>query len=396
MSYSVKPFPLDDLALPALAIVIIGTVVTFQVTRRPILSLGIATLKSSVFLIYYGNLFSGRFTFLDDWTYVRRGLDLKNRGISVTNLFGHLPELFATGGGANWSYYLYNADSFRLFGEGYYAPVAMNVILTFAAAGLMAATVRNTLNYSRRLTSVLYVYTALHPAVIAWSTIMNGKDTLVLTCTALVVYAVNLIEYRRYVRAAALAFLAGMILLFTRFYIPFLMVSTLMLAFLLAPGNRGRLSSWLLILGAAGSIIAYLGADRLLSGYNQILGNFVTPLYGIPRMFLTPIPFNSEEAYAFLDLPQVIHWALTPVLFYGVIRLWRRRTMTARFVVIYFVLTLIFYGSFDELQGPRHRYQLEGLIALFQFVGLVGLLKKRFPGNSPVRGKLRPATERTA
>ena len=92
-------------------------------------------------------------------------------------------------------------------------------------------------------------------------------------------------------------------------------------------------------------------------------------------MFLTPAPFRADEAYAFLTMPQLFHWALAPVLLYGLYHIQRKATLLARFVVVYFLLALLLYGIFEELQGPRHRVQLDGLIALFQFCGILELLK---------------------
>ncbi|MGH8117420.1 MAG: hypothetical protein ACREPJ_08970, partial [Rhodanobacteraceae bacterium] len=36
------------------------------------------------------------------------------------------------------------------------------------------------------------------------------------------------------------------------------------------------------------------------------------------------------------------------------------------------------YGSFTTLQGARHRVQIDGLVALFQYYGLLALLRARF------------------
>lgn len=376
MIYAVQPFPLVELVPPALLIAVLGFVIALWVTRKPHWSLFVAATKSAVFIVYYGAFFDGTFTFLDDWGYLERGGHLLEQGVSVTNLFAHLPELFSTAGGRHFVYYLFNADSFRLLGQAYYAPVAVNVILTFVAAAFMAAASRNGLDFSGRLAAGLFVFMALHPDIVAWSTIMNGKDTLVLTGTAMAVYGISLAGGGRYGASVLLAVTVGLVLFFTRFYVPLMLLVGFLTAMLLSSTGRRRPALWLLVPAGLAGIVSILGIEGLADAYGRLQAAFVNPLYGIPRMVLTPIPFRTTESYAFLDLPQVFHYTLLPILAYGVVRVWRHATLTARFVVVYFLLMILLYGMFDELQGPRHRVQLDGLIALFQFYGGIGLLKE--------------------
>ena len=52
--------------------------------------------------------------------------------------------------------------------------------------------------------------------------------------------------------------------------------------------------------------------------------------------------------------------------------------MTGRFMVIYFVMMTLLYGAFPTLQGPRHRIQIDGLIVIFQYMGVLALVRSRF------------------
>jgi len=229
----------------------------------------------------------------------------------------------------------------------------------------------------------LFLFTALHPDVLAWSTIMNGKDTLVLTGTAIAIYAVSLAGELRYLRAVVLAVGTGIILFFTRVYVPLMLLAVLMGTLLLSPLGRRRPALWLLVPAGLVGVGSVLGTEGLADAYGRLQAGFVNPVHGIPRMLLTPIPFHTTEHYAFLDLPQVFHWAMLPALAYGVYRVWRRATFTARFMVLYFLAMILLYGMFENLQGSRHRYQLDGLVALFQFYGGLGILKQMFPRTSP-------------
>lgn len=382
---SASPFPFGELLLPALMIFFVGLIVAWRVTRLPHWSVLVAFIKAGLFMAYYGLLYDGTWNFLDDYTYAYRGEILLNKGVTLLNMFANLPELFSQAGGKHFMYYLYNADAFRLFGTAYYSPVALNIVLTFLAAAFMATAARRGLGFSRGLATGLFIFMALHPDIIAWSTIMNAKDILVLTGTTLAMVAVSLADSGRYKESVALAVAVGTVLFFTRFYIPLMLLLALLGALLMSPLGRRRPGLWLLGSAGVGSIVfGAMGVEGLANNLERLQEDFVNPLYGVPRMTLTPIPFNTTEKNTFLDLPQVFHWIMLPALAYGVARIWHRATLTSRFMVIFFLLMILLYGVFGELQGPRHRLQLDGLIALFQFYGGVGILAQ-IVGNRPRR-----------
>lgn len=372
----VSSFLFADLLLPALVIFFLGFTISWKVTRAPHWAIFVAYTKTVVFLGYYGFFFDGTYTFLDDWTYLYGGELLLNKGVSLLNMFAHLPDLFLLAGGKHFIYYVLNADAFRLFGPGYYSPVALNIVLTFLAAAFMAAAAKRGLGFSRKLAAGFFICMVLHPDVVAWSTIMNGKDVLVLTGTALAVYAVSLAADGQHIRAVILAVMVGLVLFFTRFYIPLLLLCALFASLFLSSMGRRRPLLWLIVPVGLISLFVVLGPGGLADAFGLFQEGFVNPLYGVPRILLTPIPFNTADNYAFLDFPQLFHWTMMPALAYGCVRVWLRATLTARFLVIYFLLTLFLYGMFDHLQGPRHRVQLDGLIALFQFYGGVDILKQ--------------------
>lgn len=401
MSPSVSPFPLAELMVPALFIFVTGFILTLAATRSVMLSMFLPLIKAVVYVVYYVVLFDGTWTFLDDWSYLERGRTLLKHGVGIANFSVHLPLLFSTAGGKHFFYYLFNADAMRLFGYAYYAPVAVNVALTFLAAGLMAGAAKTGLNFSRNLAAGLFASIVLYPDVVAWSTIVNGKDTVVMAGISMAVYVVSLAESGRYRRALSLALFLGLVLLFTRFYTPLMMLVALGLALTLSSSGRRRSWLWLLVVTGGGAVLGVLGTRMLGSAFNLLLQDWVNPGYGIVRYLLTPIPFHTTEAYSFLDLPQVVYWGLVPFLIYGVYRVWQRRTLTARFIVIYFLLTVALYAIFGELQGPRHRYQLDGLIVLFQFLGVLGVFRQLGIGRRAqkslvdnVRPSMAPPTKR--
>lgn len=371
--YSVSPFSVGMLILPTVFILLSGFIVGLLVTRSVIWSVVVALLKSSCFLLYFSNFFDGTFNFLDDWSYYRGGLDLTEKGVSVFNFLGYLPELSALAGGKHIAYYVYNADAIRLLGEGYFAPVALNVFLTFIVAATMVVVAKSSFGLSRRVAIALFVMTALHPSLLAWSTIINAKDFLILTCTSLVIYAVSRIELGLYAKAIFLFLFLSCILWITRYYLPLIMLLAFFGALFLSRKIRIGKMFWLFLLG---SFLSLLSVVDISGSISHFLSGVTNPLIGAVRFILTPMPFNTGIKYEFLDVPQLFHWMLLPFLFLGGVIIWRRGTLTAYFVVIYFILMVLFYGMFQELQGPRHRIQLEGLIALFQFYGVLTFLRQ--------------------
>jgi hypothetical protein len=372
----VGPFSLFEIVKPALMILIFSFLIALWVTRELNWSFFVACVKSGIFTLYYGVVFDGTFTFLDDWSYVEGGKYLVTHDVSSINFLAHLPELFSVAGGMHFSYYLFNADSFRIFGHAYYAPVSINVVLTVVMAGLITCAVRSSLGFSRSLSVALFVFLALQPNILAWSTIMNGKDTLVLMFTAASVYAVSRMENGHYLRAAAIFGVVSLVLFFTRFYLPIILFSALFVALLFSPKWRRNPALLTVVPAALIGVIVLFGFDGVLSAFGQLREKFVNPMYGTIRFLLTPIPFHTSESYSFLNVPQTFHWLMLLSLIFGIYRVWRKASLTARFIVIYFLGMILLYGMFEELQGPRHRYQLEGIIAFFQFYGSVGILRQ--------------------
>jgi hypothetical protein len=123
------------------------------------------------------------------------------------------------------------------------------------------------------------------------------------------------------------------------------------------------------------SLIAWLGIATFVTAYNQIIGSFSNPITGFVRTLFTPIPFHTEKAYSFLNVPMVIHWLSLPAMIQGVLEINKIKTDFKRFFYWYVALFFLLYSIFAELQGPRHRLQLDFGIALIQFCGLKALIQ---------------------
>ena len=206
---------------------------------------------------------------------------------------------------------------------------------------------------------------------------MNGKDILVLLLHVLLLQAVALFYRNRLRDALLLGAPIVMMLFFLRFYVPVLFVVALLLGTIFAGRIRDRTRILYLLLGSilAGLIFYWLGQANIQYAVSVIQEYFVNPLYGFIRILLTPIPFNTEPEYAFLNIPAVFHWLLMFPATIGAVSLIRRREPFSRFFIMYLFVFIGLYSIFGELQGPRHRVQLDYALAILQFTGLLIMVK---------------------
>lgn len=371
-------FDLELLLTPALAIFFTTLMVALWVTRAPVFSMVAAVIKAVIFLLYFGLLFDGTFTFLDDWSYLEGGQELHSQGIGVANLAENWNSVLAIGGGSHVIYYLYNAYAFRLFGEGYYAPVALNIVLTVLIAWIGTYLSVRAFGLSGAHRKFFFAFLLFHPDILAWSNVMNGKDVLVLLLHVLLLVSSWLFLVRRPVVALALAVPVCLVLLFTRFYVPLLFGVALLATLLLSRTGKGRVWLFSLSIAFVALFLAQIGLDGLDYALAVLHENFVNPVYGFVRAVLTPIPFNTDLPYSFLDVPALIHWLLLPFACWGAIALHRLRTPFSRFFLLYVMFFLSLYAVFGELQGPRHRVQLDYAWAVLQFVGVTAFLRSVF------------------
>lgn len=363
-------FDIGVLAVPTTLIFGAVLVAAWRAGCPPPLAWCLATVKAGIYLVYFGVLFDGTFTFLDDWTYLERGAALHDAEVTVFNLIDNLPLLLAAGGGDHFAYYLYNAMAIAWFGEGYYAPVALNVLASVAVASVSARLV-----VAERLCTVnqaplYFAFVLLHPDITAWSTVMNGKDTLVLLLHVLLLTAVSWHLRGRRWSALLLAAAATIVLLALRFYVPLMFGLALALAAALQLRGATRLRLLALATLLLAVLAWQLGSAGALFVLDRLRDDMVNPFVGFAHFLLTPIPFNTAANYAFLDLPAVVHWLLLPAALLGVWRVHRMGTAFARYLVMYTLVFAALYAIYGELQGPRHRLQLDFAWATFQFVGI--------------------------
>ena len=259
---------------------------------------------------------------------------------------------------------------FVFFGEGYFAPVALNVLLSVGIAYFGAKLALAEFKMSKKTSRFFLLFLLFHPDILVWSSIANLKDMLVLLLHLILLVSVSQYLHGRFFKALMLALPAALVLLFLRFYVPLLFAIALAAGSLLA-NQRRRISYVIASLSLVTLALVWIGNSGLQYAINSFEESFVNPFYGVIRFVLTPIPFNTEKAYAFLDIPALFHWMLMPFMLLGLMKVIRMKTYFSRFFIMYFFVFIALYSTYEELQGARHRVQLDYAFALLQFTGIM-------------------------
>ena len=378
-----NPFDLGILLWPASAIFICTLAACLLFTKSPLLSITASFTKAGIYIFYFGFAFDGTYTFNDDWEYIDGAQELLANNIGITNLADNWEFVMATANSRHAVYYLHNLFAFYLFGEGYFAPVALNVLLTLIIAYYGAKLALVEFKMGKSISKLFFLFLLFHPDILAWSSIANLKDVLVLSLHVLLMIAIS--HYLRGERLKSLWFAVPVIfvLFFLRFYVPLLFAIALVVGILLVD-QRGRIGYLLVSFGLALLALVWIGDSGLQYSLSRLNESFVNPLYGFIRFTLTPIPFHTEDAYAFLDIPALFHWAMIPFVLVGLIVILRMKTRFTRVFVMYLFVFIALYSAYDQLQGPRHRVQLDYAFALLQFIGVMAVLRtpQRVSGRS--------------
>lgn len=368
-------FEVIHLITPTLFIFSVVFILTLYAIKSVVAAFIAATLKSTLYFVYYNIVFDGQFTFLDDWTYLDLGLKVCQADVGLLNLHQTLDDLINIAESNNYLYYLYNCYAFRIFSFGYFAPVALNVTLTAVIAVLGMFIAKKEFKLSSNSSKKFFIFLLFHPDILAWSNIMNGKDIAVLLFHVVILYGISIYIEKQYIKSIILIFLGYIILSSMRFYVPVMFFAALILAAIFMKKIKIKYIIGFVLF--ASGILFYFKSNMIDSAIGEVKAQFVNPIYGLLRFSLTPIPFHTDYSYEFLNLPATIHWLLFPFFIMGLKVVWNQKTVFSIYFLSYFIVFVLLYAVYDELQGPRHRVQLDFAIALLQFLGLRSAFKAK-------------------
>jgi hypothetical protein len=325
------------------------------------LALVLAAVRVSVPVVYFALYFDATWNVGDDLVYAAHGRELLNCGYNpVTVLLhdhgrGYLQSLSQ---GHHVLYGWWNLLAMSFFGEHYYAPVFLNVVVTFIGGSLLARTVRQ-LGFSAGYSLGLQIFWLLHWDLIAWSSLLNIKDVLVQTLTIAILYCLVGFVVERKTRFLVGFLMIAQLFWWIRFYVPVIVLTAVMI-WMLTQWNDSR--KYLFVpLGA----MAYYFVAPLISGAKDYW-QFNTLFYGTVRFTLTPIPWNVEQVYEYLVIPTSLHWLSFIPAMIGAGFLWGE-SKYARLFFIYLACLVGLYAITEDLLGPRQRFQVAFLFAWAQF-----------------------------
>ena len=355
--------PFDYLWIPALFVTFFGAWVLVKVVKLSFLNaflLGV--IKAAIPFFFFAYFYDGSWNLLDDMSYLMVGNKLMARAqnpfLSLFTQAGR-EQLIAISRDQTYLYYWWNYLAIYLFGPFYSSPIFLNVATTFVSAALMFKIVRAS-GYNEKYSKWLSIFFLLHWDILAWSSFVNLKDTLVLLLTLAAVYSgIRFVQTRKILWALALAGVLFIFLLI-RFYIPLLMVISLVVWTVFVV--KGFKKVPLIIIALAGVLFVFPeGAYQTFQEMNK-----EEWIYGPIQMALTPRPWAIDPGYSFLLIPSIFHWVFfIPGLVAGVLLF--RKNPAFRFAAIYFVTLVVFFGLLPDIRGPRERLQITWVLAWVQF-----------------------------
>jgi hypothetical protein len=370
--HNYEPFNIDLLIFPGIVLYISLFTLGYLGSKSVFIAWFIATIKTSIFILYFGCFFDGTYTSVDDEHYLATGKEIyllfTDRTMDVS-----INDIRMIVGGSHIIYNVINAISMVFFGNFYFSPVVINIIVSAFAGVICVKLIKQQQMLHGKSLNYFFLFFVLHPEMLSWSTVFNGKDTLVLFMHIMLLYAISLFISQKKISALFFACISIIILVGLRFYVPFILGGVFLLYMLVTI----KISLKKLIsLGFVASLFLFFVVPwgALSYSFELFKFSFINPLSGALHFLLTPRPFFYDEIHGFLNLASIINWLLFPIFLMGIYIGLKSKHKFIFFLFLYLFTFVFFYGSFDFLNGPRHRLQLLLAISIFQFIGLKWLI----------------------
>lgn len=345
----------------------------------------VGTIKIGIVFIYFSWFYDGTWHIKDDLKYDRKAQTLLELNSNPLNLLltteGRETLLFATDRSRHVLYTWWVYSTQYLMGSAYYVPVFFNVVLT-CVVGILLYRLCVFEGFSEQYAKGLLVMFLLHWDVLAWSSLISIKDTLVMSLTiGLIALAWPVFKHPNVSIRSTLAVLAIALIIFAltfiRFYIPVVLGAAVLIYFVLKIDGSAK---YYLLTGGAALISALILTNPLIQFHieKDIVFNLESVLLGIVRFPVTPKPWPLEPAYTFLFIPAALHWLFFIPMLIGGYMLWRESDLM-KLLILFFLMAVVFYAIVELLQNPRQRYQFSYIIVWMQFHVFVLLFNRVKP-----------------
>ena len=384
---NLNTFSFYDLLYPFSVVLTVSFVFTMWVTRSVSISLLCSIIKAGLFFVTYQWFFTGQVTGADDLQYIRVAIEISQQNYTFLDWLSNTEKIQDLAGGTHILFPIFNYISIIVFGTQYFAAPAVNILITVPIAYLGMKLAVAEFGFSRRNGQIFFLLLVLHPEILAWSTVFNGKEVLVLAGHTLLLVGIAQIFRRNFMLGTGIIVPTLFFVILVRFYVPALIGVAFALYFIIHEKIFNTTKNFVLIISVVAAVILYY-FDYYSQASSLVLDTLSNPFFGLLHFLLTPVPFNSDPEYIFLFFPSLYHWLLFPFSIIGFWTICRLNTKFGRFFIIYFILFVLFYACFEGLRGPRHRLQLQIAIALFEYIGVVIFLTKYVLTKRPQESQL--------
>jgi hypothetical protein len=335
-------------------------------------------IKFAVPVAYFAWFADGRWMLIDDVVYLRQGLALASAGydpVSVLLSRAGLQQLIVLSEGLHILYGWFNLVAVYLIGPWYFSPVLLNVFVSCISGRVLWGFARDA-GFGPRYRTGLTAFFLLHWDVLAWSSFVNLKDTVIVLLTLLLLRALARFQARLARRDLLVALAVSFVFLWIRFYVPAVAGAAVVLRSLATGGVVAR-HRWItlgIVAIAMGGMFWVMGPRWLPLLSTRLELEPWSVGQGLVRMLLTPQPWSVSRGNDFLLLPSILHVvAFVPALIGG-LWLWQRSPML-RLPLVYSLLILLLFSTFPAQQGPRHRLQVVFMLVWAQYTFAWQLLR---------------------
>lgn len=375
----------SDVLRAALPCALIALLIVRRQLGLP-LALLLVALRFGITTVYFIASGGDGWLLLDDVTYYEQGLKLQDFGGELWYLFfdPYGRETLAGIAGSSHFFYTWWAGlTMYLLGPYYFVPVLVNVTVSFLTARIIwRLALRG--GFSESYARGLLIFALIHWDIIAWSSFINLKDNLIVCLTVWLIALVSSLTERgkslgRSSWLVGQFALCGMIFFNFRFYVPFLLLSAILLWSILK--LRGKLKWSLLVVTA---VALHYSFEVVRPALEQIAYVPDNAILSLGRALLSPLPWSVDPEYSFLLIPAFLHLVTVPAAAIGGVSLYRRGGLTA-LLVTYLLFVILLITLQPEYFGPRHRFQVVFCLLWMQFEGLAWLVRRRGnPVTAPI------------
>ncbi len=352
-----------DLFWAALTTGLLGYLVARRTLSIPV-ALSVTYIKIGIPFVYFAWFFDGTWTMVDDFKVISDATAMIASGytsISALSNADGILQMSALARGPHILYIWWNQFAFYIFGQHYYSPIFLNILVTFIAGYFMHGIIKETVSDKQYL-RWYQVFFLLHWDILAWSSFANLKDVLIATISIIFMYFVvqfsQVAKWRHLVGMGLALFL----MFWGRYYmVAILGVSAMSWIFLFSGRKLNKTGLYIFVIIGVILFAPYAFSPTTLAMLNP--GKLI---YGLIRFPLTPRPWAVPAAYSFIIFPSIIHWVLFLPAVYTGWRIWQQSTI-GKLLILFMIINLTFFALVPDLQNNRKRLSFTMIITWMQF-----------------------------